>query len=509
MGLVLVLVGVLAYGSYVAHGGFYVDDWSDLAGYHFAHAPRYWSDVSELHAVLGGRPLLALLLPVPNALFGVRPEPYLALALGLGIVTSWCFYLLLRTLSMAPLHAAAIAVLALLFPWSDATRLWSTASVTTLSVCFFCLGLVVALHGLKRRGRAAIAMHTGADVLYLLSVLTYEATGAAALLAGLLYLGRAPAASVARRWLADAVVVLGALSYSLSMTVTARHVGSLSERIGDIAQFTRQSALLLVSAIVPRGSSSTPIQALVLFAVTVIVGFGVARLRRGADGALREWLWWVAVAGVAVGAAYFMFLGSHLHPLDPGIDTRTNVFAGLAYSVLAYAIIATASHLVFRSSQVAATTTLSAAVLIAVGYGVRVRDDEAAWRQASALQYQVLTAIDRDLPPLPRASTLLTFDHPAQAAPEVPVFYKSYDLRGALELHANDPTLRAYPVSEGIAVRCEPGSLTVAGPQNYGTYRIGYGRVFFLDVAAGEGRRISSSVACTEALSRFQPKRGF
>jgi hypothetical protein len=57
---VLSAIGLLAYGSYIAHGGFYADDWSNAAGYHFADSPRYWNSVSDLAGDLGGRPLLAV-----------------------------------------------------------------------------------------------------------------------------------------------------------------------------------------------------------------------------------------------------------------------------------------------------------------------------------------------------------------------------------------------------------------------------------------------------------------
>src|SRR5712691_8519296 len=87
IGVVLVCAGVLAYGSYVLHGGFYSDDWSDAANYQLADSPRYWSTIGYLSDIIAGRPVLIVLLPVPDALFGPHPSLHLALALGLGIAT--------------------------------------------------------------------------------------------------------------------------------------------------------------------------------------------------------------------------------------------------------------------------------------------------------------------------------------------------------------------------------------------------------------------------------------
>jgi hypothetical protein len=128
-----------------------------------------------------------------------------------------------------------------------------------------------------------------------------------------------------------------------------------------------------------------------------------------------------------------------------------------------------------------------------------LQDDESDWRRASDLQDRVLAAVDADLPALPRDSTVLTFGHPSHAAPEVPVFNKGWDLRGALQLHTGDPTLRAYPIFRDIAVSCAPGRIEIAGPPTYGRFTAPYGRLFELDVGAASARRVTSEAACRRA----------
>jgi hypothetical protein len=505
MGLVLATIGAFAYGPHVAEGGFYLDDWSIARDYTFADSPRYWTTVGNIEDVLGGRPLGALALVLPHALFGLHVDLHLGFAIGLGVATSLCLFLLLRTLSLAPLHSGAVAVLSLLFPWSDTLRLWPGVSVFSFSVCFLLLGVVLALNGLKRRGRGAIAMHACASILYALSVLTYEATGAVALLAGLLYLGRAPLRTVARRWLADAALVLAALGYSLATTVNERQIGSIGERVGDIGRFVRESLQLVVAALVPLDDPGTAGAGLVLLAVALVVVFALLRCRRSDEPDLRRWVWLIAVGGVAIGATYFMFLGSNLHPKDPGVHMRINVFAGLGFCVVAYASVAAASSLLLRSSRSAAAATLAGALVIAAGYWVQVRDDAAQWQRASDLQEKLLRAVDRELPSLPRGSALLTFGFPAQTGPEVPIFDKSWDLAGAIDIHADDPTLRAFPVYEGVVVRCGREVVVVDGVGSYGTSRVGYGDLFFLDVGNSEASRIRGPIACREALRSFRP----
>lgn len=501
--VVLALLALAAYWDFVAHGGFYSDDWAHVSAFRFADSPRYWSSVAEFQETLGGRPLFALLLPIPQALFGADPAPHLALAAALGVVTSLCFYVLLRTLEMAPLHAGAIAALALLFPWSDSIRLWPTGSIIGISLCLFLIGLILALRGFDLEGRRAIAMHAGADAFYLLSVLAYETTAAAALLAGFLYLGRGSRAGVARRWLADVAVVLAALAYSLVATVSSRHVGTPLERLEDLGSFVRESFLLLASAIQPYGSPGRAFQALVLLLAAAVVGAALLRLRRHPDPVLRDWLRWIAIGAGAVAAAYFMFLGSHLHPRDPGIDNRINVFAGLAYCLLAYAVVACGARLLLRSPPRAAAATVAIAIAIATGYAIKLSDDESAWKSAAERQEKVLDRVDHRLLPIPDGSTVLSFGVPAQTAPEVPIFNRSWDLTGALRLRSGQASLRAYPVFEGVQVRCG-SKLAIDGGAGYGAFTLGYRRLFFFDPKQG-AREIRSWRQCANILPRFKP----
>lgn len=498
------LLALVAFGYHVAHGSFYTDDWANAASFHFADPPRYLTAVSEIHQVIGGRPLMTLLLPLPHALFGLDPTLHLVLAALLGVATALCLYVALRTLEMPAVHAWAIAALVLLFPWSDSLRLWPAASLNTISVCFFLVGLTVALRGFERPGRRGAAMHAGATLLYLLSILTYEVTAAAVVLAGLFYLGRAPRPVVLRAWLADVAAVAVGLAYSLTATVDSRHVGSLSERIGDLSDFTHDFLLLLAAALQPFGTMGRPMQALVLLIAAVVVTAALLRLRRQADPVLRFWLRWMAIGLLATGAAYFMFLGSHLHPLDPGIDNRINVFAGIGVCLLVYSIVACASHLLLGARPAATAFTLGLVAVIAIGYGTRLASDEADWKDAADRQAAILSAADAELATLPPGSTVLSFGAPAQTAPGVPVFNRFWDLGGALQLHSDGAVTSAYPVYEGVSVSCDR-RLSIDGGGGYGRFDLPYRRLYFVDLEAGGRSTVNSRSACEAALKRLQP----
>lgn len=506
--LLLALLGLLAYGSFAAHGGFYSDDWSHAADYRFAESPRYLNSVVQLQDFLGGRPLSAALMPIPQVLFGSNPIPHLALAAVIGVLTSLLLFVLLRTMGMAPLHAGAIAAMVLLFPWSDSSRLWATGSVNSLSVYFFLLGLTVALRGFDHRGRQGTTMHALAALLYLISVLTYEVTAAAALLAGLLYFGRAPRRRVLRSWLADAIVVFAALIYSLVTTSASRSVTGISERVANLPEFVRESLLLLASALQPFGSMGRPLQALVLLGIGTVVLVVFLRLRRSGEPALGEstldgWPRWMLIGFVGAAAAYFMFLGSTLDPRDGGINNRVNVLAAIPVCLFVYATVACACRLLFRSPRAAALSTLSLALAIGIGYAVELRADQSRWQEAADRQAEIVDELDARLLPLPSGSNVLAFGFPAQTAPGVPIFDRPWDLSGALDLESDGALAGAYPIQEGIEVRCGP-RLTIDGGGGYGRRSLPYDRLYAYEPGVGR-RAVGSRRRCEAVLSRLAP----
>ncbi len=504
----IALLGVLAYGGFVADGGFYSDDWAHAADYEFAESPRYIHSFEQQRDFLGGRPLSAALMPVPQALFGPDPEPHLILALAIGILISVCFFVLLRTLGMASLHAGAITALALLFPWADSSWLWATGSVNSLSIGFFFVGLTVALRGFDRSGRRGTAMHAVAAFLYLLSVLTYEVTAGVVVLVGLLYFGRAERGVALRAWLTDLAVVLAALVYSLIATASSRPVATVRDRIEDLPDFVRESLLLLSSAFQPFGSMGRPLQALVLLVAAAVVVAVALRLRCSGESPLREetldgWPRWLLIGLLAAVATYFMFLGSHLHPRDGGINNRVNVFAGFAICLLAYATIACACQLLWRSPRTAGIATFAAAAVLAAGYATDLHSDQSQWRQAAAEQGAVLDDLDSRLLPLPDHSTVLVFGYPAQAAPGIPVFDRSWDMGGALQIRSGGAVRAAYPIHENVEVTCGE-QVVLDGGEGYGRFTLDYGRLYFYDPDLGS-EKIDSRRSCRRAAERLHP----
>ena len=501
-GLVACAAG--AYGWYVLHGGLYSDDWGNARAYRFAATPRYLSAVRGGFETLGGRPLLAALLPLPHALFGTDARLHLTLAASLAVATSAAFWILLRQLAVPAIEAAAMSVLALIFPWADAIELWPTASINTVAVILFFGGLIVALRGLSLSGRKAVAWHAVAALLYLLSVLTYEVCGAAAALAGLLYLTRAPRRAALWRWATDVVVVTASLTYALVRTIPVRHVGTLHDRIVDVKPMAYDATVLLGQVLVPIHRYGRVLHPLAIVGAAVLTVLVTIRWRGGIRDDSTRWLAFGCGCVVALAAAYFMFLGSSLGPLQDATGTRTNVFARFAYAGVVVALVAAAASLAFRRPATAKVATFAVVFALAGGYALRLHSDEAAWVRAAAYQRHVLAAIDSRFPRLQSGTTLVTFGAPGEASPGAPVFVADWDLNGALEVRRNDASLHAFPVYEGVTVSCGPHRLVLDFPGSRGNARVPYRRLFFFDVARNRAAQVATHAACENAHT-FRP----
>jgi hypothetical protein len=513
----LVGLGFLVFGSHVRHGGFYSDDWANAAAYHF---DGWWkTSVYEWRHEIPGRPLLALLHPLPYAVLGLKTSHNLAAAIVLAALTSLSFFELLRVLGIELPHALAIALLAFVFPWADAARLWPTGAMNNVAVMAYFLGTIAAARGLalwQTRRRKALALHALASLLYLVSVVTYEVAAAAILLSGLLYRAVVPWRELRKRWLVDAVLVVVPLAVSIPLTSRVRYVASPGARVADIPQFVKEGLSLFASIFVPPNLSrswgaswelTSPAagKLIVLSGVVTVVVVALVRFRQGRGDALRPWLYRFAAGVLGVAAAQVMFMGSGLAPLTfPGIDDRTNTFAAFGFVLAAYSVLALAALLIGGGRGTTAAIVLTAVVvLIGLGLIQRVEDDVHSYDDAAAAQRQFLGRLHSALPRPPPGTTIFSFGYPAQTAPGVPIFVNPSDVRGAVDLLWNERSLRAVPIHLR-QVSCDVAGVAVPRLRLGGTE---YGRSIFVDVRSGESRQIGSRRQCARALEVFKPGR--
>ena len=511
--LLLLVAAAAVYGPHVFSGGFTVDDYGHAVG---VDHPRdgilqdYWQ-------VTSNRPGLVIYIPLTHVVFGPHPSLHIALAILLAVLMSTTLYALMRRLAFAPIHASAVAVLVLLFPWSDSSVFWAVAGHISLAIAFGLGGVILALRGLearadgrRRRGRQ---LHAGAVALYALSVLTYETAAVALLFAGALYLTHASWPVVRRRWIVDVAVILPCLVWNA--TRADRERPSLDAMIDHAGAIADAGGTVFAWAALPFGEADREVVLLVLLAV--ICAAAVVRMLLPRPDEARPVLGrWIAMAGAGVliaAATWVLYIPAdpYYSPTTPGVGNRVNVMAAVGVVIGVYAVVVLGATLLFRGlpgwKRAASSLSVAVAAVLAIGYAADVRSDQQAWARAETEADAVLDAIQATVPNPPPGSVIYTFGHPGNERPGISIFGSTWDLLGAVQLRYDDPGLRAYPVLDGTTISCLKDGLGPQGPGDWSPERYGarYGSAYFVNVSSVTAGRIDSREQCEIALPSYVP----
>lgn len=503
--LALSVLAAVLLGWYVRHGGFYWDDWENAANAAAAYEPGFLGPIRV--RMLFYEPGIGLLIPLTQKLFGLRPELHLAFAAALTVSASACYFAVLRLLRLRAVHAAAVAALVLVFPWSDSNRLWATGGLNNAAICLFLAGLALALRELQSPSRrlriASLALYGG-------SVLTYDIAGLAILASGALYFTAASRMRARERWRLDVIVVLPLVV--LATVLSTKHKNGPVYALQHGWEIARQAVSLTGRALLPV--AGVPAGAGVALAVAVLGLAGLVAWRPGTDPSLRRSLRrWLAVAGAAMAAtavAYAEFV-----PADPkyvpfadGLYNRVNLLAGFALAALVYALAVLAARLVCAPRVMRpAATALALLLVAAVGgaWAAQVGRDEHTWVRAAQVQSRVLGAVRHasPRPPLP-GTVFYTFGAPLKMSRGIPVFAITWDLDAAAKLAFRDRSVRAAPVPPGARVRCGARGVRAPTP-GVGTARAlaSYGRLVLVDVRSGRSFAIGDRAECLRRAAQL------
>jgi len=507
--MLLGFVGAAFYGTHITRGGLYSDDWAFLTI--VRHSGGLSPAFDVLRQTVGLRPvgIVSILLRWDVLGEHVKLQLFVVMASVVTVCTS--YFVVLRSLRIERVHAGAIALLVLVVPYADATRLWATGSGANIAIALWLIGVAVALHGLRastRKGR--IAWHAGAVAIFVASLLQYEVAYPAICLGGVLYLTRAPW----RRALRYAVVDIAAASVTVAFIVT-------NESIPKAVSYTEHARLIFDGALtilariaVPFGTPSTALVLAILGLVALTGGVVAWMLPRQAPerAELIRWLT-VAAVGLVLGfASYSMYIGAteYYEPLTPGLPNRINAIPTMGFIATVYALAIVAGVLAFRGLRhwrfIAAGVAVAAGVFMFIGFDQRERASQGVWNRTYANERVVIGQVKGAVPKPPPYSTIFTYGYPAVSENAgLPIFSSFFELRSALQIHYDDPTINGYVALPGTALVCARDRAYLSGdgyPRSYGN---SYGKVYLVDVPSKRTARPLNQRQCKAAAPMFVP----
>ena len=509
--LALGVFAVLAFGPHIRHGGFYMDDWSNAAAsLQPPGSPDFGSALETYVDATIYRPVLVVYVPFTYLVFGMHMHYHLAWAVALSVLAVALFYGVLRTLGVPWIHALLIGALALVFPWSDSTRLWVTADQITLSITFAAAGILVALVGLNR---GSWRWHACAVVLYVLSILSYEVTLPLIACVGVLYCFRAGWRAARMRWLADLVAAVAAGIWVGAHTT--RTASGLEGNFEHLKQIVEGGETLLGRSGLPLGAPHTT---LVLLATVAILGAGVIAYRwfpdRFAEGrkwGLREWLF-LAFGGLAIAAlgwVIFIPADPYYTPTIYGETNRVNGLAAFGIVPFYYGTFGVLGTLIAQVRVevrwIAASVTVLLGIALLMSYTHVLRRHIEIWDVAYTAERVAISQLQKQIPRLPHGTTVFGSSYPANQAPGVPILATTWDFDGMVKMEYNDSTLSAYPILPGRRVGCRDAGVTLEKEEGDVEVTVPYGSIRLLNLRSGRHSAPRSQRECRRVADSYVP----
>lgn len=507
--LILMLLTVLACGSRILHGGFIADDWALRADAHFTGFAGIMNTLLKLAV---RRPIGDLYFATIFTIIGSHIRILLMLSTILHLLLAATVYGFLRVLRFSWFDSVAIAALVLLFPYSDSTWLWASASSPTLAILCVLVGCLLNVRAMDAESRSRVLLRIAGLALVAMGILIYELVAMIGLASGSLYLMRTNSRRGLREWGIDAIVIAAVLAVFTFQIIPILH-GSDTHEVLSIAQMWEhayvifsQSATLLTRSFVPFGTPDNLIVLGTFGVLVLLVLLRISMLSRG-DPTRRSLIKWLTLAGVGVlwiGLGYIVLVPANIYyvPLQAGVGNRINSVAAIGYALVVYATVQLVGVLVSRAFPYSRRLIDALAVLavgvIGLGYTNRVDADKTAWNQAGVLSRAILATLHQRVPTPAQGTSIVVFNAPIETSPGVPVFDSSWDLNGAVQLLWNDPTLKAYPIMPGMMATCAARQLFVNISGGQPSWHAAY-PVDLVNIAASRVFSIKSQPICVDA----------
>ena len=317
-------------------------------GSHFHHGSGFGAAVAA-HAD-PSRTVWSVINTLDWWLMGIHPVPQLMQTLVASLVEAGLILAVARRLGMPLLAGATLALLVLLWPAADSSRLWATGAQQTIAVVLLLAGFLVALIGLDRHGSWSVVLHCLAVVLYVASMLDYELTAPVILLAGFVYVHQVGWRRGGWRWALDAIAVVTTLLHR-DLT-THKHSFGVSADLDHARAIGDQALTLAAHSVLPVGGVP---RAAVLIGIGGVVGVGLVLAVSGPPSQrqrARRNVGYLAAGAAVVVAGYLMIVPADpgYQPDSAGVGNRINAVAALGFALIVVALCGIVGQVAARAS---------------------------------------------------------------------------------------------------------------------------------------------------------------
>ena len=505
--LTMVFVSFVMYGPPVVNAGFYLDDWFLLAL--LDHSPaRDPASLFQLCGmnIAGDRPFACVGIVGAYLVTGSDPVAQHALALVGVAATAIVLFLLFRRVRIAFWPALSAAALFVIYPGSDATRLWLTSSNGQILLIGFVLAALMAIAAIDRRRWAAAALNLGSALIYVALFQAGEYAVPAVALSGVLYVAHAGLTKKAiARGIFDLGLAVAFVTYRLFLSPVTEAQGGLVSR--TVPQSVDRAFDVLAGAWESWSFVLFPVWWMI---VVVVLGAVAAFWTAWREPEIRPYVY--RQLGVLGGGTLFSLASvaifipalDYYTPVHFGLVNRVNFFAAPGYSAAFVGLLGLAfvGWSRFRPRPWVAYVALAACLVFTVAglYDHSRRSQTgyaASWSAAKTALERMehgLAAADAQLD-----ANIISFGHPLFESGYIPVFAYTFDLKAALRLKNNRTPARAAPALEPAETACGDTAV-VFGTQPFADYS-GPRELWFVNATLAQARRIQTQSDCVKAYS--------
>ncbi len=501
----LLLLALSIYGAYASKGSWYYDDWSIYSLLRAQHGGYFAELKACASSIPGNRELACVYHAGEYSLFGAHRTDYQFAAIGFLVLNASLLFSIVRRCHMARGWAWLMGAALIIFPASDATRLWAVGAIAQYAIALVLCAILLALIALGRRGARAVVLHLASAVLIVVAMATYEIALPFVALGGSLYLVAYRNRAAVYRWGLDVGLLGMFLLYRVAVSPVAASTGLVVHR-SIPATLSRVGTLLSAAwetwkYVYLPGRLGTA--ALVCLSVAVLL-----LLWLGASGTVKRlYPWFAALAcGMALsaaGALVYMTANDLYVPEVSGLFNRLNMPGSFGYVAMAVALLGILYE-ICRLVKLPTALAVGLVCLVAAGsaehqIGISVNHIQ-AWEASWTDQKEALAGYRVAVRRVPKDAVIIGLDTPIWERGFIPIFAASWDLRGAIEYETSLTPPIAYPLLPNLD--CGSAGM-IEGTAIVAPYDAPGEPMYFVSPVRETAVRIGSQRACESQVAQW------